>query len=158
MQCASTSTYPENLGRGVYSPRSQEAEFVRFLFVCPSRYVASHRKPRRFVYALNSGGTGISLPDSFSYRSNFRFRSSFRSRSRSSSTTSGDIFYCSGSRQLNHSSYSYSKHRDVISMKWHSTVVTLGLQQLQDNENQRFSINVRLEQSTSLFRLIIRPL
>jgi len=69
-------------------------------FVCPSRYVARHRKPRRCVYALNLGGTGISLPDSFSYHSNFRFRS----RSSSSSTTSGDIFYCSGSRQLNHSS------------------------------------------------------
>ena len=69
---------------------------------------------------MNLGGTGISTPDNFSYRSNFRFRSSFRSRSRSLSrfsfsfrfsyrssssyTTSGDIFYCSGSRQLNHSS------------------------------------------------------
>jgi len=57
---------------------------------------------------LNLGGTGISTPDSFCYRS-FSFRSSFRfrSRSRSSScsTTSGDIFYCSGSRQLNHSSW-----------------------------------------------------
>jgi len=92
--------------------------FVVFLFVCPSRYDARHRKPRRCVYALNLGGTGIRPPDSFSYRSNFRFRSSFRfrsnfrsrssfrfrSRSSSCSTTSGDIFYCSGSRQLNHSS------------------------------------------------------
>ena len=72
---------------------------------------------------MNLGGTGISTPDNFSYRSNFLFRSSFRSRSRfrsnfhsrfsfsfrfsyrssSSYTTSGDIFYCSGSRQLNHS-------------------------------------------------------
>ena len=77
--------------------------FVRF-FVCPSRYDARHRKPRRCVYALHLGGTGISPPDSFSYRSNFRFRSSFRSLSSSSSTTSGDIFYCSGNRQLNHSS------------------------------------------------------
>jgi len=94
------------------------------LFFCPSRYDARHRKPRRCVYAFNLGGTGISTPDNFSYRSNFRsrsnfrfrssssfsfsFRSSFRfrSRSRSSScsTTSGDIFYCSGIRQLNHSS------------------------------------------------------
>ena len=82
------------------------------LFVCPSRYDARHRKPRRWVYVLNLGGTGIRPPDSFSYRSNFRsrfnFRSSFsfrfRSRSSSCSTTSGDIFYCSGSRQLNHSS------------------------------------------------------
>ena len=95
-------------------------------FFCPSCYVARHR---RCVYVLNLGGTGIGPPDNFSYRSNFRFRSSFRSRSRfrsgsnfrsrfnfsfifrfsyrssSSYTTSGDIFYCSGSRQLNHSSY-----------------------------------------------------
>ena len=84
-------------------------------FVCPSRYDARHRKPRRSVYALNLGGTGIRPPDSFSYRFNFRFRSSFRSRSNfrsrsrssSCSTTSGDIFYCSGSRQLNHSSLNY---------------------------------------------------
>ena len=34
-----------------------------FLFVCPSRYDARHRKPRRYVYALNLGGTGISPPD-----------------------------------------------------------------------------------------------
>jgi len=73
------------------------------LFVCPSRYDARHRKPRRCVYALNLGGTGISPPDSYSYRSSFRFRS----RSSSSSTTSGDIFYCSSSRQLNHSSLLY---------------------------------------------------
>jgi len=85
--------------------------FVCRFFVCPSRYDARHRKPRRCVYALNLGGTGIRPPDSFSYRSNFRFRSSFRSRSRSRSrssscsTASGDIIYCSGSRQLNHSSY-----------------------------------------------------
>ena len=71
-------------------------------FFCPSHYDARHRKPRRFVYALNLGGTGISPPDSFSFRSSFRFRSS------SSSTTSGDIFYCSGSRHLNHSSFIYS--------------------------------------------------
>jgi len=79
--------------------------------------------------SIELGGTGISTPDNFSYRSNFRFRSSFCFRSRfrsrsnfrssftfsfsfsfsfrfsyrssSSYTTSGDIFYCSGSRQLN---------------------------------------------------------
>ena len=68
-------------------------------FFCPSRYDATHRKPRRCVYALNLGGTGISPPVSFSF--------SFSFHSRSSSTTSGDIFYCSGSRQLNHSSYSW---------------------------------------------------
>jgi len=59
---------------------------------------------------IELGGTGISPPDSFSFRSSFRFRSNFRfrtrSRSSSSSTTSGDIFHCSGSRQLNHSSFS----------------------------------------------------
>ena len=76
-----------------------------FLSACPSHYVARHRKPRRCVYVLTLGGTGIRPPDSFSYRSNFRFHSSFRSRSSFSSTTSGDIFYCSGSRQLNHSSF-----------------------------------------------------
>ena len=48
---------------------------------------------------MNLGGKGIRPPDSFSYRSNFRSRSS------SCSTTSGDIFYCSGSRRLNHSSF-----------------------------------------------------
>jgi len=31
-----------------------------FLFVCPSRCDARHRKPRRCIYALNLGGTGIS--------------------------------------------------------------------------------------------------
>ena len=119
-------------GAGVYSPRSYWAEFVFFCFFClfvrhapAMSAVYGHQQckpPRRCVYALNLGGTGISPPDSFRYRSNFRFRSSFRSRFRSrsnfrssysfsfrfsyrsSSTTSGDIFYCSGSRQLNHSS------------------------------------------------------
>jgi len=33
--------------------------FVFFVF-CPTRYDARHRKPRRCVYALNLGGTGIS--------------------------------------------------------------------------------------------------
>ena len=81
-----------------------------FFFVCPSRYDARHRKPRRCVYALNLEGTGISSPDSFNFRSSFRFRSRSRSRSRDKNPpgpghpTSGDIFYCSGSRQLNHSS------------------------------------------------------
>ena len=45
---------------------------------------------------IELGGNGHKPPDSFSFRSSFRFRSS----SCSSSTTSGDIFYCSGSRQL----------------------------------------------------------
>ena len=118
---ASTSTYHENLGSGGLLPaelRGRVCLFVCFLSVTlllGQLYTATtattrvnidharHRKPRRFVYALNLGGTGISPPDTFSLRSSFRFRSSFRSRSSSSSTTSGDIFYCSGSRQLNHS-------------------------------------------------------
>ena len=119
MSGASTSTYPENLESGGQIPAELRGR-VSLSFVCPSRYVAWHRQPRRCIYVLNLGGTDIRPPDSFSYRSNFRFRSSFRSRSsfsfsfRSSfrfcssssscSTTSGDIFYCSGSRQLNHSS------------------------------------------------------
>ena len=82
---------------------------------CPSCYDARHRKPRRCVYVLNLGGTGIRPPDSFSYRSNFRFRSSFRSRS--CSTTSGDIFYCSGSKQLNHSSYR-AMHFSAYARSW----------------------------------------
>jgi len=37
--------------------------FLSFcLFVCPSRYDARHRKPRRCVYALNLAGTGIRPP------------------------------------------------------------------------------------------------
>jgi len=118
MSCASTSTYPENLGSGGQLPAELRGRvclvlfflFVRF-FVCPSRYDARHRKPRRCVYALNLGGTGISPPDNFSYRSNFRSRS----RSSSCSTTSGDIFYCSGSRQLNHSSLpSATKYQTTV--------------------------------------------
>ena len=65
---------------------------------------------RRFVYALNLGGTGIRPEDSFSFRYSFRVRS----RSSSCSTTSGDIFYCSGSRQLNHSSLVLSTGRPIL--------------------------------------------
>ena len=106
---------PWKFGERGSTPRGARGRVCRFLsfclFVCPSRHDARHRKPTRCVYALNLGGTGIRPPDSSSYRSNFRFHSSFRfrssfhSRSSSCSTTSGDIFYCSGSRQLNHSSY-----------------------------------------------------
>ena len=82
--------------------------FCLFFFVCPSCYDARHRKPRRCVYALNLGGTGISPLDSFSYCSSFRFHSRSRSADKNlpgpGHPTSGDIFYCSGSRQLNHSS------------------------------------------------------
>ena len=57
-------------------------------------YDARHRKPRRFVYALNLGGTGITPPD----------KSPPGQKSPGPGhPTSGDIFYCSGSRQLNHS-------------------------------------------------------
>jgi len=86
--------------RGSTPRRARRPSLSFFLFVCPSHYDDRHRKPRWCVYALNLGGTGISPPDSFSFRSSFRFRS----RSSSCSTTSGFIFYCSGSRQFNHSS------------------------------------------------------
>jgi len=66
------------------------------LFVCPSRYDARHRKPTRCVYALNLGGTGISPPDKSTPDKNLPGPGH---------PTSGDIFYCSGSRQLNHSSH-----------------------------------------------------
>jgi len=122
MSGASTSTYPENLGSGGQLPAELRGRVCLFLFffVCPSRYVARHRKPRRCVYVLNLGGTGIGPPDNFSYRSNFRFRSSFRSRSSSCCTTSGDIpvFYCSGSRQLNHSSLSMGLPLCSILPRW----------------------------------------
>ena len=80
MSGASTSTYPENLGSGGQLPAELRGRiclfFVSFcIFVFPSRYVARHRKPRRCIYVLNLGGTGITPPDSFSYRSIFRFRS-----------------------------------------------------------------------------------
>jgi len=100
MSGVSTSTYPENLGSRGQLPAELRGR-VSLFSVCPSRYVARHRQLRRCMYVLNLGGTGIRPLDSFSYRSNFRFRS----RSSSCSTTSGDIFYCSGSRQLNHSSF-----------------------------------------------------
>ena len=94
---------PWKFGERGSTPRGATGPSLSFFWsVCPSRYDARHRKPRRCVYALNSGGMGISPPDSFSFRSSFHFRSNFRSRS--SCTTSGDIFYCSGSWQLNHSS------------------------------------------------------
>ena len=114
MSGASTSTYPENLGSGVQLPaelRGRVCLFLFFWYVCPSRYVARHRNPRRCVYVLNLGGMDIRPPDSFSYRSNFRSRS----RSSCCSTASGDIFYCSGSRQLNHSSFFMSPLGDIYS-------------------------------------------
>jgi len=109
MSGASTSTYPENLGSGGLIPAEVRGRVCLF-FVCPSRYDARHRKPRRCVYALKLGGTGISPPDSFRFRSHFCSRSRSRSPDKNppdpGHPTSGDIFYCSGrpSRQLNHSS------------------------------------------------------
>ena len=79
-----------------------------FLFVCPSRYDARHRKPRRSVYALNLGGTGISPPDK---RPPPGQKHPGQKSPGPGHPTSGDIFYCSGSRQLNHSSLS---HKNVI--------------------------------------------
>ena len=61
MYCASTSTYPENLGSGGLLPAELGGRVC--LFFCPSLYDARHRKPRLCVYALNLGGTGISPPD-----------------------------------------------------------------------------------------------
>ena len=94
MSGASTSTYPENLGSGGQLPAELRDRVSLFLyvclFVCSSRYDARHNGIIRIRIEL--GGTGISPPDSFSFRS--------------SSTTNGYIFYCSCSRQLNHSSYS----------------------------------------------------
>jgi len=98
MSRASTSTYPENLASGGQLPAELRGRVSLFCMFVRHAKMLWHRKPRRCVYALHLGGTGISPQDSFSYRSNFRFRFSFRSRSSSSSTTSGDIFYCSGSR------------------------------------------------------------
>ena len=55
---------PENLGSGGLLPTELRGRVCLFLClsVCPSRYDARHRKPRRCVYALNLGGTGISPP------------------------------------------------------------------------------------------------
>ena len=103
MSGASTSTYPENLGSGGLIPAELRGRVCLFLFFCPSRYEARHRKPRRCVYALNLGGTGISPPDSFSFRS--RSRSPNKNPPGPGHPTSVDIFYCSGRGQLNHSSF-----------------------------------------------------
>ena len=48
------------------------------MFVCPSRYDARHRKPRRFVYALNlGGGGGHKHPGQFYLSFQFSFSFSF---------------------------------------------------------------------------------
>jgi len=50
---------PWKFGERGSTPRGATGPSLSF-FVCPSRYDARHRKPRRFVYALNLGGTGMS--------------------------------------------------------------------------------------------------
>ena len=67
------------------------------LFVCPSRYAARHRKPRRFVYALNLGGTGISPPDKSppGQKSPRTKAPPDKNPPGPGHPTSGDIFYCS---------------------------------------------------------------
>ena len=72
MSGASTSTYPENLGSGGQLPAELRGRVCLFLFFfvcqffCLSFFCLSvtlrcwHRKPRRCVYALHLGGTGIS--------------------------------------------------------------------------------------------------
>ena len=108
-----------------------------FVFFCPSRYDARHRKPRRCVYAWNLGGTGISPPDKIPpgqksprpkvppAKSAYGQKNPGEKVPRAKDprtvlvfvlvfvfvlffvivfVPSGDIFYCSGSRQLNHSS------------------------------------------------------
>ena len=109
---------PWKFGERGSTPRGATGPSLSFfcLFVClfvRHATMLGTRKPRRCVYALKSGGTGISPPDTFSFHSNFRSRFRSRSSSSSSSTTSGDIFYCSGSRQLNHSSWCCSVLRSV---------------------------------------------
>ena len=105
MSRASTSTYPENLASGGQLPaelRGRVSLFFVCMFVRHAKMLGIGSLDGAYMHCT-WGGTGISPQDSFSYRSNFRFRPRFRSRS--SSTSSGDIFYCSGSRQLNHSSF-----------------------------------------------------
>jgi len=98
---------PWKFGERGSTPRGATGPSFSFLYVCMfvrhAKMLGTESLDGAYTH-WTLGGTGISPPDSFSYRSNFRFRSRFRSRSSSSSTTSGDIFYCSGSRQLNHSS------------------------------------------------------
>jgi len=65
MSGASTSTYPEKLGSEGLIPAELRGRVCLFLFVCPSRYDARHRKPRRFVYALDLGGNGHKPPGQF---------------------------------------------------------------------------------------------
>jgi len=94
--------------RGSTPRRARRPSLSFFLFVCffcPSHYDATHRKPRQCVYALNLWGPGISPPDKSppgqkTPRTVLVFVLVFVIVL----IPSGDIFYCSGSRQLNHSS------------------------------------------------------
>jgi len=64
---------PWKFGERGSTPRGDTGPSLSFLFVCfclfvcffvcPSCYDSRHRKPRRCIYALNLGGTGISPPD-----------------------------------------------------------------------------------------------
>jgi len=45
----------KSLGSGGQLPAELRGRVCCFLSVCPSRYDARHRKPRRCVYALNLG-------------------------------------------------------------------------------------------------------
>ena len=66
MYCASTSTYPENLGSGGLLPAELGGRVCLFVFfVCPSRYNARHRKPRRCVLRIELGGNGHKHPGQF---------------------------------------------------------------------------------------------
>jgi len=114
MSGPSTSTYPENLGSGGQLPTELRGRVSLFLYVCPSRYDARHRKPRRFVYALNLVGTGISPQDKSPPGKRPRTKAppdknppgqkSPGQKTSGEKVPNGDIFYCSGSRQFNHSS------------------------------------------------------
>ena len=76
-------------GAGVYSPRSYRADFV-FLFVRHATMLSTES-----LDALNLGGTGISPPD----------KSPPGQKTPGEKVPRGDIFYCSGCRQLNHFSF-----------------------------------------------------
>jgi len=132
MWCAFTSTYPENLGSGGLLPAELRGRVCLFVFLFVRHATMLGRKPRRCVYALNLGGTGISPPDKSTPDKNppakslpsqmcpgqktpgekfSRQKTPPRTKAPPDKNfpgpghpTSGDIFYCSSSRQLNHSS------------------------------------------------------
>ena len=69
MQCASTSTYPENLGSGVYSPRSYGAEFVFFCLSVTLRCQAQKAQTVRIRIEL--GRNGHKSPGQFQFSFQF---------------------------------------------------------------------------------------